>query len=207
MPRNFLLAVLVVLAGTACQAPWERGIMGYVGGGTFHPLVLFEGGQLVRVEVADLQLEELLAYRVNGDTTSIQLGQQERYVDRYTDENGIFAHVAIAATGYPFFAYTGAGAGVLVFRPDTAATRSFYRVFAQDPWGRQFFGTSDLDGPLPEITAESKVRTHGVTDVDRDGRLEIWVTYRLMWGEVGAMGWEETGTGWTRFAIHCFDCD
>ena len=89
----------------------------------------------------------------------------------------------------------------------TCIESSFYRVFAQDRWGRQFFDTSDLDGPLPEITAESKVRTHGVTDVDRDGRLEIWVTYRLVWGEVGAMGWEETGTGWTRFAIHCFDCD
>lgn len=47
------------------------------------------------------------------------------------------------------------------------------------------------------------------TDPDHDGRKELWIDYRLMYGEIGRMVWEQSDSGehWAEIANECFACD
>jgi hypothetical protein len=130
------------------------------------------------------------------------------YVDPYVEERpGKFGAVTALGPGVVVFAYLSPSPEAVDFRSDTIAVRSFYRFFSRDRWGANFLDEVSLDAPLQTIADSSNVRAYGLTDADRDGNPELWLTYQLMYGEIGAMVWERAPAGWHMLAYHCFSCD
>ncbi len=205
----------------------EPVIFGYLIGARFYPLLLldargFDSEHAARTRLTDRNVQALtnpapvlqlaLAGREARDLANpahvMPLVAETTYVDPYVDDRpGKFGAVAPLSPGLVVFAYLGPEIGPVDFRSDTAVARSFYRSFSRDYWGRQFFDNVSLDGPLQAVADSSKVRPYGMTDADGDGNPELWLTYQLMYGEIGAMVWENTPQGWRMLGYHCFRCD
>lgn len=205
--------VTVFLGGSACEVALqeESRIVGYVRSGHFHPLIVRDSVGITPANSSELNLLGRLVNAFESGGQSAALTRQEDYVDPFTDVAGRFGLVEDSVPERGHFYYLNGSTGELLPTDggnDPAAV-SFYRFFASDQWGRRFIEQEWLTLPAEEIARRSDVVVHFVTDLDRDGQQEVWITYRLKYGEVGALVYEETGVQdrWVLLVDHCYVCD
>ncbi len=85
---------------------------------------------------------------------------------------------------------------------------SFYQFFSEDWWGKHFIPKKLLNQTIDEISKQSNVLVHYITDLDLDSKYELWISYKVLYGKSGNMIYEQTGkTGWDSLSNHCFMCD
>lgn len=206
----------------------ETAVVGYLFGARFYPLVFWDAAGFDSERAARIEEEGREPFELTNPDAMMQLrfaGHEVRelarpdrvfqliaessYVDRYNEDRpGKYGSVATPLPrGVVVFAYLGPTREGIEVRSDTAGVRSFYQSFARDGWGRHFFESVSPHAPLQTIADSSRIRPHGLTDLDGDGRAELWLTYQLVHGEIGAMVWEQTAQGWQMLAYHCFQCD
>jgi hypothetical protein len=198
----------MLLLGTILAAfPSDPSMIGYVRDGAFHPLMAWDGGSLLTEHIVERPLGGRLGYVIDESRSDFVLDENVDYIDPYTEEPGRFANVMGRPAGPVVFAHVGGEPQEISLRADSTLAHSFYRAFAKDRWGSRLLRNADLETSLSEIALASNVITYGTTDLDADGHPEIWVTYQLMYGEIGAMLWEEGPQGWARLVNHCYICD
>ena len=61
---------------------------------------------------------------------------------------------------------------------------------------------------LADDERSGEMRILYATDLDRDGKTELWIAYRLPSGESGRMVWEQRATAgaWVELADSCYRC-
>jgi len=209
----FLLVACTLDTGFLFTNEQQAGIIGYIQNSRFHPLVVVTSETISRADSAKLDLKGQLrnAFRHKSETFSIQ--KQEDYVDPYVDSDTPrrFGLVNKKISSVSDF-YT--------LQPSIFPSQSpnvnkeivgnFYSFLSRDKWGQYFFKEKKLlDKPLEEIAKKTKVRIHVITDLNHNSRPELWITYELMYGEIGRMVYEQAsdGSNWEMIANHCYVCE
>jgi len=199
------LALLPTLSLAASQ------VIGYVDSSQFHPLIVLDGKHINVANSVQLELTGKImdAFEEKGHVAASE--KQITELDAYTDEQVRFGLIApVVREKDRFYVLNSSPLNKAVILEKNHVIKSFYKHFSKDNWGRHFVENLDwLKLPLNQLYENSSVWTHYVTDLDDDGLLELWMTYKLMWGEVGRMVFEqsETGSSWIRISNHCFNCD
>src|SRR3989442_7145288 len=209
----FLLVACTLDTGFLFTNEQQAGIIGYIENSRFHPLVVVTSETISRADSAKLDLKGQLrnAFRHKSETFSIQ--KQEDYVDPYVDSDTPrrFGLVNKKISSVSDF-YT--------LQPSIFPSQSpnvnkeivgnFYSFFSHDKCGQYFFKALKLlDKQLDEIATKTKVPSNMITDLNHNSRPELWITYELMYGEIGRMVYEQAsdGSNWEMIANHCYVCE
>jgi hypothetical protein len=160
-------------------------------------------GTISRADSAKLDLKGQLrnAFRDKSPTFSIQM--QEDYVDPYDDSetprrfglvNKKVSSVSDFYTLQPFI-FPSQSPNV-----NKEIVGNFYSFLSREKL---------LDKPLEEIAKKTNVRIHVITDLNHNSRPELWITYELMYGEIGRIVYEQAsdGSNWEMIANHCYVCE
>ena len=213
MPVIIFLLLASTLYATLLSANEQpAGIIGYIDDSRFHPLVVVTEETIRSVDSAKMELKGNLrnAFRITPESYSIQ--KQEDYVDPYgKDTPGRFGVINKKASSLREF-YALQPSVYPSQSPDVnkEVIRNFYVFFARHKWGQHFFENKDLlNKPVAEIAKKTNLRVRVVTDLNHNSRPELWITYKLMYGEIGRMVFEQAsdGSNWSEIANHCYICD
>ena len=178
------------LAGPAAPASAQSHVIGYVDQGRFHPLLVVESAQLGPFDPHTMALAGGVARDAFGDGSAAFPIQGER---AYADANGEPAKYGVA----PGRSYDGAffelDRGAKPRRttvPSAELVQSFLGFFADD-----------------ERAADLRILY--ATDLDGDGKAELWIRYRTPRGASGRMVWEQRAQpgAWVELAERCYGCD
>ena len=91
---------------------------------------------------------------------------------------------------------------------DEKTVRSFYSFLSKDNWAGDYVKEEILELPIEDLEKKSNSKVHGVTDLDKDTKKEIWVSIEAMYDDAGAMVYEQGDDGgWYQIVFHCKDCD
>ncbi len=208
----FLLLAALLHAALLSANEQQLAIIGYIDDSRFHPLVVITSETLSRADSAKLELKGKLrnAFRVLPETYLIQ--KQEDYLDAHGEDTpGRFGVINEKKSSIRDF-YTLQQSVYPSQSPDVnkEIIRNFYVFFSRHKWGQHFFeGKKLLDKPVEEIAKKTNLRVHVVTDLNHNSRPELWISYKLMYGEIGRMLYEQAGDGsnWDEIANHCYLCD
>ena len=202
-----ILRILSLLALTAFSCCASAGVIGYVRDGKFHPLVTVEGQRIAEAHSRELQLVGSIRNAFAPSTTSLSVTSQEDYEDAFSDELGRFGVVEGKAEDNQFY-LEGSSSPLRAEAPSKELKRSFYLHFSKDRWGRHFADSPGAKDPVSVLEEEGKIQALYATDLNANGKTELWLTYRLMYGELGRMVWEQSGVNeWVSLTNHCFNCD
>jgi hypothetical protein len=208
----FLLLATALHAALLSANEQQPETIGYIDDSRFHPLVVATSGTISRADSAKMELKGKLrnAFRVAPETYFIQ--KVEDYVDAHGEDTpGRFGVINKKTSSIRDF-YTLHPSGYPSQSPDVnkEIIRNFYTFFSHHKWGQHFFeGKKLLDKPIEEIAKKTNLRVHVVTDLNHNSRPELWISYKLMYGEIGRMVYEQAGDGsnWGEIANHCYLCD
>ena len=182
--------LLTWLAGTASAVVPPPHVIGYVDKGRFHPLIVVESAQFGPFEARAMPLTGAVARDAFADGGAEFPIQAER---EYADADGEPAKYGLApGRSYDgaFFELNRGAKPRPSSAPSPALVQSFLRFLADDE-------------------RASEVRVLYATDLDGDGKQELWVSYRVASGGSGRMVWEQraqSGT-WIELADRCYDCE
>jgi hypothetical protein len=203
MQKIFL--VISLLAITTFSASAE--VIGYVRDGKFHPLVTVDGKRIAEVQSRKLQMVGTIRNAFEPSPESLRVAGQEDYEDGFSNKLGRFGKVQGKAKDNQFY-LQGSSSPMRAKVPSKELKRSFYRHFSNDPWGRHFAESGGSKKPVAALEKKRDVQVLYATDLNANGKPELWITYRLMYGEIGRMVWEQRGINeWVSLANHCFNCD
>jgi hypothetical protein len=90
---------------------------------------------------------------------------------------------------------------------DNNLTKRFYKYFSKTKWGQHFISGNLLQKDVTAIENNSGVIIHHITDIDSNGHFELWITYKLKYGEIGAMVYENENNTWNEISNKCINCD
>jgi hypothetical protein len=108
----------------------------------------------------------------------------------------------------PFLFYKNIDGVDIESKDDEIQSMSFYTFFSKDNWGKHFISKAQLSLPIEDIAMETGVNIHAITDIDGNNRYEVWVSYELMYGEIGVMVYQkDESEEWKLVVNHCFMCD
>jgi len=179
----------LLLAGAAVPSSPQPGVIGYVEDGRFHPLLVVQSAQFgpfepLRMSLAGGVLRD--AFSDEGAEFPIQAERQ------YTAPTGDTAKYGVApgrSSRTEFFELNREAKP----RPSSQPTLELERSF------RRFLADDERSGEMRILYA---------TDLDRDGKTELWIAYRLPSGESGRMVWEQRATAgaWVELADSCYRC-
>lgn len=203
-----LLRNLVLLFSLALPEQTFASALGYLQDGRFFPLIVTTPSSFASASSTTTITGTLRnAFRATKESYVVRSAKQ--YEDAFTDEWWVYGELPTNVSKREEFYTLGARVPGSFADRKTDTVMSFYRFFANDKWGRHLIDNRDWLKLGPSKIAEnSNVRAHYVTDLDTDGLREIWLTYVLMYGEVGRMIFEESGGGqWKQVVNHCYSCD
>lgn len=182
-------------------------VIGYISDHNFHPLVVIENGSFSEAKSRNINLIGTLREAFEPQSASLSITAQKDYEDAYSDELGRFGVVRGKFREDAFYLLKSS-IPLHSAVPSKALARDFYEYFSVDPWGKHFAEGAGSMEPATFLEQDKSVRILYETDLDSDGKKELWMTYRLMYGEVGRMVWEQVGPKkWQSIANHCFNCD
>jgi len=179
------------LAGPpSAGTPPQPHVIGYVEKGRFHPLLVVESAQFGPFDPRTMPLTGAVARDVFADGGAEFPIQAER---EYADANGEPAKYGLAP-GRSFdgsFFELGRGAKPRhASAPAPELEARFRRFLADDERARE-------------------LRVLYATDLDGDGKQELWIAYRLASGARGRMIWEERARPgeFVELVNHCYGCE
>ena len=183
-----LLSLLV--AGTAPASSVQPSVIGYVEKGRFHPLLVVEAAQFGPFDPRKTSLAGGVL-RSAFDATGAEFPIQAERV--YLDDRGEPAKYGLApGRSYEalFFELNRGAKPRPASAPSAELRRSFLRFFADDE-------------------RSGDVRILYATDLDGDGKKELWIAYRLASGKLGRMVFEQRAAAgeWVELASHCYACN
>jgi hypothetical protein len=169
--------------------PAQPSIFGYVDHDRFHPLLIVESAQLGPYDARTTSLVGVArnAFETGGAEFPIQ-----RDVE-YTAPDGEPARYGLVPGRSDDGAFYELNRGVkprAASTPSAELVQSFLRFFSDDE-------------------RSGDVRILYATDLDRDGKKELWIVYRLASGKLGRMVVEQRAAAgqWVEIASHCWGCD
>lgn len=183
-----LLALL--LAGTIPPSSPQPGVIGYVEDGRFHPLLLVESAQFgpfdpMRMTLAGGVLRD--AFAESGAEFPVQAERE------YPDPKGDTAKYGLT--------------------PGRSYENLFFELNRGPKPRRANAPTPELEQSLRRFLADderaAELRVLYATDLDDDGKKELWVAYRLPSGRSGRMVWEQRAAAgaWVELADQCYRCE
>lgn len=184
--------------------------IGYIANSLFHPLINVSGGMLSAPKSNEPIVTTWVKNAFQTSGLKIPLSDPIKYTDVYTEEPGYYskASLFIFGTRGNYYANLEKPLIDLRFRNREKVIRGFYRFFSKDEWGRHFIPKDLLNQSVNDISKQSGVVVHYVTDLDSDSMIELWISYKLMYGEIGNMVYEQTeDSTWTSVSNHCYNCD
>lgn len=179
----------LLLGLVAAAPPSHPGVIGYVEEGRFHPLLVVEAAQFRPFDARSTGLVGGVLRDAFADGGAEFLIQAER---AYADRSGEPAKYGVApGRSYEslFFELNRGAKPRPAAAPSPELAQSLLRFLADD-----------------ERSAD--LRALYATDLDGDGRKELWVAYRLPDGRRGRMVWEQRSApgAWVELADRCYDC-
>jgi len=183
-----LLAVF--LAGPSPDASAQPHVIGYVEKGRFHPLLIVESGQFGPFDPRTMPLSGGVArdaFRDGGAELPIQAERE------YADPSGEPAKYGLLpGRSYDdaFFELDRGAKPRSSAPPSAELAQSLLRFLADDD-------------------RSAELRILYATDLDGDGKKELWTAYRLPSGASGRMVWEQRAQAgaWIELADHCYGCE
>jgi hypothetical protein len=211
--RRTALFLLFGLTSLAVQAAEKRVTIGYISNSEFFPLLAVEDGKLAgRPQNIPLEGEVINAF-VSTDERYRVISTSPSIVDEISGETYEYGTLKETAHPKPEYLYALAS-GTLPSEPaagQEAIVRSFYEFFSHDKWGKHFFTTSPgvLSKSVEAIGKTIKVAPLYVTDLDKNGQRELWMTAELMYGETEYVVYEQIPgePKWRLVSTLCPGCD
>jgi hypothetical protein len=164
-------------------------VFGYVDHDRFHPLLIVESSQLGPYDARTTSLVGVVrnAFEAGGAEFPIQ-----RDVE-YTAPDGEPARYGLVpgrSEDGAFFELNRGAKPREAAVPSDELVRSFLRWFADDE-------------------RSGDVRVLFATDLDHDGKKELWLSFRLASGRLGRMVFEQRAAAgeWVELASHCYLCN
>ena len=180
----------LMLAGTGVPSGPQPGVIGYVEEGRFHPLLELESAQFgpfdpMRMALTGGVLRD--AFADGGAEFPIQAERE------YADPKGDTAKYGLVpgrSFESQFFELDRGAKPHSSSRPTPELEQSLRRFLADD----------ERSGDMHVLYA---------TDLDADGKRELWIAYKLPSGGSGRMVWEQRAAAgaWVELADSCYRCD
>ena len=184
-----LLALLLAGTSSLPSSP-QPGVIGYVEDGRFHPLVVVASAQFGPFDPLRMSLAGGVLRDAFADTGAEFPIQAER---EYADPRGDTAKYGLAPgrSSETEFFELNRGTKPRPSSPPAARLEQSLRRF------------------LADDERSSAMRILYATDLDGDGKNELWITYRLSSGGSGRMVWEQRASAgaWVELADSCYRCD
>ena len=163
-------------------------VIGYVDHDRFHPLLIVDAGQLGPYDAHTSLAGGVLrnAFEAGGAEFPVQRDMQ--YVGR-DGEPARYGLVPGRSFDAAFFELDRGARPRASTAPAAELVQSFLRFSADDERGA--------------------VQALYATDLDGDGKKELWLSYRTASGKLGRMVWEQRAAAgqWVELAEHCYGCD
>ena len=191
-------------------------IYGYVKGEYFHPMVSIKNNEIMLASRVDIdtpaKIKPIFKDDSNDQNTKvISLSSPENYKNVLGVEGGGTRAKLIQTHGEDtssFLFFQSINNQSIKFYNDESINISFYHYFSKDNWGQHFINKALLVKSSKDIGKETDVNIHGLTDLDSDGKKEVWVSYKLRYGEIGVMLYEQSNdNNWELLLNHCYWCD
>jgi len=216
--QRLYVSIVVSMAILTFYPDWlvaenqQSGVIGYIDESRFHPLVVVTPQTITKADSTKMDLRGELRNAFQANSASFSIQKQSDYVDPHgEDKPGRYAAINKKFSSIRDF-FTLQHSPFPSQSPDLnkELVRSFYTFFSRDNWGSAFFQDKKvLKQPIEEIAKKTNLRIHAVTDLNNNSRQELWITYKLMHGEVGRIVYEQAseGSDWEELATHCYMCD
>jgi len=213
-----MFAVFFILFINKSFAENTAATYGYVKGEYFHPMLSVNNNKIITSGmsvITPINIKPMFKSDTNDQRSNvIPLSSPENYNEALGVEGG---GTRAKLTRYidtddeqssPYLFFQSSNNPLFKLYNDETINISFYHYFAKDEWGQHFVNKALLVKPSKEIGNETDVNIHGLTDFDRDGKKEIWVSYKLRYGETGVMLYEQNHNDtWSLLLNHCYWCD
>lgn len=201
--------LFLFLAGAQPSAQTPTSVFGYVQAGKFHPLLVVEDAQIGPYDAAKTSLLGVLRNAFEPTGAEFPVQKQIDYVDPSSDQPERFGVVPGRSDEKSFFELNRGRNPRAASVPTLELQRSFLRFLAHDGWGEQFLEDAEPGDEVATLERKGDVRILYVTDLDSDGKKELWIAYRLPYGKTGRMVWEQRAAEgeWVALVNHCFGCD
>jgi len=189
MTSSALVPLLLLVAASAPVRSTQPGVIGYVEQGRFHPLLVVAAAQFGPFDARTMTLTGAVARDAFADGGAEFPIQAER---EYADPNGEPAKYGLApgrSYAAAFFALSRGAKPLPSSAPTPELVQSFLRFLADDE-------------------RASEVSALYATDLDGDGKMELWSAYRRASGGTGRMVWEQRAQAgaWVELADRCYGC-
>ncbi len=200
MKKQMLATLLLILISSKCLA--QDGVMiGYIRDSLFHPLVYFSDGRLAAPDINESMFPAWVKNAFHATDLKITLSDPVEYIDYLgEDKTGYYCKIlqSTPAERGNYYANLETPLEGLELQNQEQTIFSFYKFFSEDMWGKHFIPKKLLNQAIDEISKQSGILVHYITDLDSDS----------MYGEIGNMIYEQTGkTSWASLSNHCYMCD
>ncbi|WP_075187031.1 hypothetical protein [Teredinibacter haidensis] len=207
---KYIFAIFLILfASYSITEKKSVPVYGYVRDGNFHPVLSVENNQFKVLAGSHSSIPKgIEPLFIRDSVNTLEISGSENYQDVLgEDKVGTLGKISSEEKPDTFF-YKSIDSAAVNSSNNQSKNMSFYSFFSRNEWGRHFINKNQLSLSLENIAKESGVFIHAITDIDENGRNEVWVSYKLMYGEIGAMIYqEEEKEEWKLLVNHCFWCD
>lgn len=204
------IIIIIILASSESFAQ-DNIVIGYITDSFFHPIIHVSEGVFSLPNSKKPTLPPWLKNAFIESDVEIQLSEPIKYADIYgPDKPGYYGETSIItqADRGSYFANLENPLKDLKFENREKVILNFYQFLSQDSWGKHFISREILNLTVDQIAQKSEVKIHFVTDLDSDLLYELWISYKLMYGKIGNMVYEQTkDSKWLSITNHCFNCD
>ncbi|TEW50153.1 hypothetical protein [Psychromonas algicola] len=211
--KKVFVTFLICFINT-CFAENTSAIYGYVKGEYFHPMLSIKDNKILITSGININTPAQIKPIFEDNAIVINLSVPENYNEALGVEGGGTRSKLIQPLNLdgqqpaPFLFFQSINYPSITRYNNESINMSFYHYFSKDDWGQHFVNKALLVKPSKEIGNETDVNIHGLTDLDSDGKKEIWVSYKLRYGEIGVMLYEQSnGDTWDLLINHCYWCD
>ena len=210
-PLSALLALTLLTLAASNLHAGDMSVIGYVQDSLFHPLLTLTNDSLAPADSRSLDLKGKLvdAFRPDGDTATVV--EQKDYEDMYTDQLGRYGVIHSSVDeNERYYILNHACECTAVLEVDDATIIGLMQTLAKDSWHFVFAKPGQWRSlPTDSLEENSLIQLQYTTDIDRDGLVEAWLMYKLMWDDWGRVVYEQNAdnSGWTKLADRCFNCD
>ena len=199
MTKYFLFLYLFLNVAFAKQ------VIGYIEHNYFFPIIEINNNKIeTNISINDcLSFEALNSYK---KPFKFKVQYYTNLFDRYTDKYNLVAKVNTSKS-FDKILFSNEPKiitkDIVLFQNDII---NFYQYFKNDKWGRNFYEKIKKPKTISDFE-KTGIKIILITDINMDKNIELWITYRLMYGEIGRMIYEKKDNNWKMILWRCHSCD